>query len=152
MNLTENFTLDEMIKSQTAERKGIDNYPDKDQIENLKLLAQNILQPIRDKFGAFIISSGFRSPELCVAVGSTVKSQHAKGQAADFEVAGIDNYDLARWIESNLPFDQLILEFYKDGEPNSGWIHCSYSSNHNRNQCLYASRGEDGKTKYRPWV
>ena len=126
MNLTENFTLDEMIKSQTAERKGIDNYPDKDQIENLKLLAQNILQPIRDKFGAFIISSGFRSPELCVAVGSTVKSQHAKGQAVDFEVSGIDNYDLARWIESNLPFDQLILECYKPPNKNSGWIHCSY--------------------------
>ena len=126
MNLTENFTLDEMIKSQTAERKGIDNYPDKDQIENLKLLAQNILQPIRDKFGAFIISSGFRSPKLCVAVGSTVKSQHAKGQAADFEVPGIDNYDLARWIESNLPFDQLILECYKPPNKNSGWIHCSY--------------------------
>ena len=94
MNLTENFTLDEMIKSQTAERKGIDNYPEKEHIENLKLLAENILQPIRDKFGAFIVSSGYRSPELCVAVGSTIKSQHAKGQAADFEVSGIDNYDL----------------------------------------------------------
>ena len=126
MNLTENFTLDEMIKSQTAERKGIDNYPEKEHIENLKLLAENILQPIRDKFGAFIVSSGYRSPELCVAVGSTIKSQHAKGQAADFEVSGIDNYDLARWIESNLPFDQLILECYKPGDKNSGWVHCSY--------------------------
>ena len=126
MELSKNFTLAEMIKSQTAERKGIDNYPEKEHIENLKLLAENILQPIRDKFGAFIVSSGYRSPELCVAVGSTIKSQHAKGQAADFEVSGIDNYDLARWIESNLPFDQLILECYKPGDKNSGWVHCSY--------------------------
>lgn len=126
MELSPNFTLAELIKSQTAERKGIDNYPEPSHIENLKLLAENILQPIRDKFGPFIVSSGYRSPELCVAVGSTIKSQHAKGQAADFEVSGIDNYDLARWIESNLPFDQLILECYKPGDKNSGWVHCSY--------------------------
>ncbi len=126
MELSPNFSLAELIKSQTAERKGIDNYPESSHIENLKLLAENILQPIRDKFGPFIVSSGYRSPELCVAVGSTIKSQHAKGQAADFEVSGIDNYDLARWIESNLPFDQLILECYKPGDKNSGWVHCSY--------------------------
>lgn len=126
MELSPNFTLAELIKSQTAERKGIDNYPEPSHIDNLKLLAENILQPIRDKFGPFIVSSGYRSPELCVAVGSTIKSQHAKGQAADFEVSGIDNYDLARWIESNLPFDQLILECYKPGDKNSGWVHCSY--------------------------
>lgn len=126
MELSPNFTLAELIKSQTAERKGIDNYPEPSHIENLKLLAENILQPIRDKFGPFIVSSGYRSPELCVAVGSTIKSQHAKGQAADFEVSGIDNYDLARWIESNLPFDQLILECYNKSDKNSGWIHCSY--------------------------
>jgi len=126
MELSPNFTLAELIKSQTAERKGIDNHPEPSHIDNLKLLAENILQPIRDKFGPFIVSSGYRSPELCVAVGSTIKSQHAKGQAADFEVSGIDNYDLARWIESNLPFDQLILECYKPGDKNSGWVHCSY--------------------------
>ena len=126
MELSPNFSLAELIKSQTAERKGIDNYPESSHIDNMKLLAENILQPIRDKFGPFIVSSGYRSPELCVAVGSTIKSQHTKGQAADFEVSGIDNYDLARWIESNLPFDQLILECYKPGDKNSGWVHCSY--------------------------
>ena len=126
MKLTANITLDELTKSQVAERKGIDNNSEKVHKDALKLLAENILQPIRDKFGAFIVSSGYRSPELCVAVGSTIKSQHAKGQAADFEVSGIDNYDLARWIESNLPFDQLILECYKPGDKNSGWVHCSY--------------------------
>jgi zinc D-Ala-D-Ala carboxypeptidase len=91
------------------------------------MLCENILQPIRDEFGSFIVSSGFRSPELCLAIGSTINSQHAKGQAADFEVAGVDNYELARWIEANLPFDQLILECYTGG--NSGWVHCSYVEN-----------------------
>jgi hypothetical protein len=125
MELSPNFTLAELTKSQTAERKGIDNYPESSHIENLKLLAENILQPIRDKFGPFIVSSGYRSPELCVAVGSTIKSQHAKGQAADFEVPGIDNLELAEWVQDNLDFDQLILECYMPGNPNSGWVHCS---------------------------
>ena len=124
--LSKNFSLAELTKSQTAERKGIPNTPTADHIFNLTALCENILQPIRNEFGSFIVSSGYRSPELCVAVGSTIKSQHAKGQAADFEVSGIDNYDLARWIESNLPFDQLILECYKPGDKNSGWVHCSY--------------------------
>ena len=124
MKLSENFTLAELVKSQTAERKGIDNTPNPKQIENLVKLAENILQPIRDEFGSFVVSSGFRSPELCVQIGSKITSQHAQGQAADFEVAGVDNYELAKWIEENLPFDQLILECYKGG--NTGWIHCSY--------------------------
>ena len=127
MQLSKNFSLDEMIKSQTAERKGIPNTPDDVQVHAMAMLCENILQPIRDEFGSFIVSSGFRSPELCLAIGSTINSQHAKGQAADFEVAGVDNYELARWIEANLPFDQLILECYTGG--NSGWVHCSYVEN-----------------------
>ena len=124
MMLSKNFSLAEMTKSQTAERKGIDNLPNADHIFNLTALCENILQPIRNEFGSFIVSSGFRSPELCLAIGSKSTSQHAKGEAADFEVAGMDNHKLATWIENNLPYDQLILEFYKGG--NSGWIHCSY--------------------------
>lgn len=127
MQLSKNFSLAEMVKSQTAERKGIPNEPDDVQTHAMAMLSENILQPIRDEFGSFIVSSGFRSPELCVAIGSTINSQHAKGQAADFEVAGVDNYKLARWIEANLPFDQLILECYTGG--NSGWVHCSYVEN-----------------------
>ena len=126
MQLSQNFSLAEMVKSQVALRKGIDNYPDGTSIDNLRLLAENILQPIRDEFGSFIVSSGFRCPELCIAIGSKITSQHAKGQAADFEVAGVDNYELALWIEDHLPFDQLILECYKENDKNSGWIHCSY--------------------------
>ena len=97
--LSPNFTLEEMVKSQTAERKGIPNAPELHHIDAMELLCEKILQPIRDKFGSFMVSSGYRSPELCVAIGSKITSQHAKGEAADFEVAGIDNYDLARWIE-----------------------------------------------------
>ena len=156
MKLTANITLDELTKSQVAERKGINNNPNPKQIENIKALAVNVLQPVRSHFDKpLIISSGFRCAELCVAIGSSVNSQHVaddNAAAADFEIPGVDNRELAKWIRSELEFDQLILEFYKEGEPNSGWIHCSYSSNHNRNQCLYASRGEDGKTKYTPWV
>ena len=96
MNLSKNFSVDELIKSQTAERKGIDNTPNADALYNLRLLAENILQPIRDKFGAFIVSSGYRSTALCEAIGSKPTSQHAFGQAGDFEVPGIEGRSKAR--------------------------------------------------------
>jgi hypothetical protein len=95
------------------------------------------------------VSSGYRSPELCVAIGSSINSQHAKGQAADFEIFGLSNADLCKWISENLEFDQLILEYHNIGEPNSGWIHCSYRADgENRKQILRAYRDEAGKTKY----
>ncbi len=125
MMLSKNFSLQEMVKSQTAERKGIDNVPNDQQVEELVKVCVNILQPVRDHYGIpFTVSSGFRSPELCIAVGSNMKSQHAKGQAADFEVPGISNMELAEFIRDNLEFDQLILECYQGG--NTGWVHCSY--------------------------
>ena len=151
MNLTRNFSLLELTKSDTAIRKGIDNNPNADQIEKLKALCENILQPVRDHFGRVKITSGYRSPELCVAIGSSLNSQHARAEAADFEVVGVDNCDLADWIKRELPYDQLILEFYTPGEPNSGWIHCSYVSDKPRKQLLRAFR-EDGKTKYKPVI
>ena len=126
MNLTRNFTLSELTKSDTAIRKGINNNPSAEQIEKLKSLCENILQPVRDHFGRVKITSGFRSVELCLAIGSSQNSQHAKAEAADFECPGVDNAELADWIHKNLPYDQLILEFYTPGEPNRGWIHCSY--------------------------
>ena len=155
MNLTRNFTLSELTKSDTAIRKGINNNPSPEQIENLKALAVNVLQPIRSHFDKpLIISSGFRCAQLCVEIGSSVNSQHVaddEAAAADFEIPGVDNRELAQWIRDNLEVDQGILEFYKDGEPSSGWIHCSYSRNHNRQQWLRAMR-EDGKTVYKPWL
>ena len=130
MNLSKNFTLAELTKSQTALRRGIPNQPGESEIENLRSLCEFVLQPIRDEFGPFIVSSGYRCAELCIAIGSnSLTSQHRAiegAAAADFEVSGIGNYDLCEWIDDNLAFDQLILECYTPGEPNSGWVHCSY--------------------------
>ena len=151
MNLSRNFTLSELTKSDTAIRKGINNNPNAEQIEKLKALCENILQPVRDHFGRVKITSGYRSPELCAAIGSSVNSQHAKAEAADFEVMGTDNAELADWINQNLDYDQLILEFYTPGEPNSGWIHCSYTTDQPRKQFLHAYKSE-GKTKYKPVI
>ena len=151
MNLSRNFSLQELIKSDTAIRKGIDNNPNADQIEKLKALCENILQPVRDHFGRVKVTSGYRSPELCTAIGSSINSQHAKAEAADFEVIDTDNAELADWIHSNLSYDQLILEYYTPGEPNSGWIHCSYIPEDRRAQFMHAYR-QEGKTKYKPII
>ena len=151
MNLSRNFTLSELTKSDTAIRKGINNNPNAEQVEKLKLLCENILQPVRDHFGRVKVTSGFRSPQLCQAIGSSPNSQHARAEAADFEVIGVDNCELADWIHKELPYDQLILEFYTPGEPNSGWIHCSWVPEERRASYLHAFR-EDGRTKYKPVI
>lgn len=149
MQLSENFSLNELTKSQTATRKGIDNTPTSDKKENLKSLSINILQKIRNHYERPVrVTSGYRSPELCEAIGSSAKSQHAKGEAADFEISGVDNFDLAIWISKNLDFDQLISEFYVEGDGDSGWVHCSYKADGtNRKQCLTAFK-DKGKTRY----
>ena len=148
MKLSDNFSLLELTKSQTAERKGIDNTPSTEHQENLKLLCTSILQPIRDHFSRVVsVSSGYRSEALCLAIGSKTTSQHAKGQAADFEIYGLSNKELADYIHQNLDYDQLILEYWKESDPNSGWVHCSYSEGNNRKQYLKAYK-ENGKTKY----
>ena len=148
MKLSENFSLLELTKSQTAERKGIDNTPSIEHQENLKLLCTHILQPVRDRFERVVsVSSGYRSEELCIAIGSKTTSQHAKGQAADFEIYGLSNQELATYIKENLDYDQLILEYWKKEDPNSGWVHCSYDVSVNRKQYLKAYK-ENGKTKY----
>jgi|TARA_R110000782_G_scaffold38279_1_gene89905 hypothetical protein len=148
MQLSDNFTLNELTKSQTASRKGINNEPSTEHVENLIHLAKTILQPVREHFGRqVIISSGYRSPELCEAIGSSVKSQHARGEAADFEIHAMDNRFLAKWISENCDFDQLILEFYIDGDPNSGWVHCSSTTGSSRKEILKAER-KAGKVSY----
>ena len=152
MKLSNNFSLNELTRSQTAERKGIDNTPSAEHQENLKSLCTNVLQPIRDHFSRVVtISSGYRSPELCVAIGSKTTSQHAKGEAADFEIFGVSNKELADWIHYNVQYDQLILEYWKESDPNSGWVHCSYSENQKRRQYLKAFKS-NGSTKYEPMV
>ena len=148
MKLSANFTLSELTKSQTAVRKNIKNEPSTAHVEYLIHLAETVLQPVRDHFGKpVVISSGYRSPELCEAIGSSSKSQHARGEAADFEIMGVDNMQLAMWINKNTDFDQLILEFYEPGDPNSGWVHCSAVKEGSRGQVLKASKVE-GRTKY----
>ena len=152
MKLSNNFSLNELVRSQTAERKSIDNTPSAEHQENLKSLCTNVLQPIRDHFGKVVtVSSGYRSPELCIAIGSRTTSQHAKGEAADFEIFGVSHQVLADWIHNNINYDQLILEFWSPEDPNKGWIHCSYSRDNNRKQYLRAYKNE-GKTKYEPVV
>ena len=148
MQLSKNFNLVEMTKSQTATRKGIDNTPSAEHQSNLQSLCMHVLQPIRDHFSKVVtISSGYRSPELCTAIGSKITSQHAKGQAADFEIFGVSNKALADYIDTELHYDQLILEYWNESDPNSGWVHCSFSEGQNRKQYLRAYK-EDGRTKY----
>ena len=150
MKLSNNFSLGELTKSATAIRFGINNNPATEQVAALSVLCNRILQPCRDHFGKSIMpSSGFRSIELSEKLGSSSKSQHTKGEAVDFEIAGIDNMVLAEWLAAFLDFDQLILEYYIHNDPASGWIHCSYSRFFNRNEVLRTVT-EGGKLKYLP--
>ena len=151
MKFSSNFSLAELIKSQTATRKGIDNTPSPGHQDNLKSLCTHVLQPVREHFGRVVtVSSGYRSPELCTAIGSKTTSQHAKGEAADFEIFGVSNKELADYINETLDYDQLILEFWNESDPNSGWVHCSYSEANNRKQYLKAYKDENNKTCYAP--
>jgi len=113
MNLTANFTLSELVKSDTALRHDMDNTPGEKEIENLKRLAEKVLQPIRDHYQKGVkCNSGYRAPEVNQKVGGSRTSDHCKGQAADIEIPGVPNADLAQWITENLDFTQVILEFY----------------------------------------
>ena len=147
MKLSKNFSLRELTRSQTAIRKGIKNEPDQEQLMNLVALTVKILQPCRDKFGSISINSGLRVLDLNRAIGSSDKSQHCKGEAADFEAYSISNAQLADWIMLNRCFDQLILE-YPGKDPRDGWVHCSYNRLGNRMQVLTAVK-EKGKTVYK---
>ena len=152
MKLTKNFSFKEMTFSDTAIRKNIDNTPNIEQIVNLTNVCNNILQPVRDHFGKVVrINSGYRSVKLCEAVGSSGKSQHAKGEAADFEINGVSNAELATWCYKNLDYDQLILEYFDpQGDHNSGWVHCSYKADGTgRKSSIIINKHTKGK--YLPW-
>ena len=150
MQLTKNFSLAEMIKSETALRNGLDNTPGEVEIENLKRLCEYVLQPLRELYGRGIkVNSGFRHPDVNAAVGGSRTSDHCKGMAADIEIPGIPNYDLAKYIADYFYFTQVILEFYTPGIPDSGWVHVSYDPNNLKRQTLTAMR-ENGKTVYKP--
>jgi zinc D-Ala-D-Ala carboxypeptidase len=150
MNLTDNFTLAEMVKSDTALRHDMDNTPGEIEIENLKRLAEKVLQPVREHYQRGVkVNSGYRHPDVNAKVGGSKTSDHCKGQAADIEIPGIPNADLAKWITENLDFTQVILEFYTQGVPDSGWVHVSYDPQNLKKQSLTAVK-KDGKTVYLP--
>ena len=148
MNLTKNFTLSEMTKSETALRYGMANDPSQTEIDNLRTLCEQVLQPVRDYYGMGVkVNSGFRHPLVNAKVGGSTTSDHCKGFAADIEIPGIPNAELAEWIAEHLEFRQLILEFYTPGVPDSGWVHVSYVADDNKKQVLTATK-KDGKTVY----
>ena len=150
MNLSANFNLKEMTKSDTATRLGLDNTPGEAEIESLRLLCEKVLQPVRDHFGKSVtVNSGYRSPESNAAVNGSKTSDHCKGQAADIEIPGVPNAELAQWIMDNCDYTQLILEFYTQGIPDSGWVHVSFDPSNLKMQELTAVKVA-GKTQYLP--
>jgi len=129
MMISNNFTRAEAEKSQTASRMGIDNTIPDLLLKNVIAVAENVLEPVRHHYGMPISpSSWYRCPDLCLAIGSKTTSQHAKGQAVDFEVPGVSNLEVAHFIAENIKFDQLILEHHNINDPNSGWLHVSYKT------------------------
>ena len=148
MKLSKNFTVSEYTKSSTATRRCIDNSMTDAHLESAKALFENIVQPVRDHFGPTVVTSGYRSEALNEAIGGARGSQHSKAEAADMETNFASTVQVSQFIADNLDFDQLILEFYIPGDPNSGWTHCSYKSkSENRHQILTAVK-ENGKTAY----
>jgi hypothetical protein len=148
--LTKNFSLHELTKSETAVRNGMDNSPDQTAISNLQVLAVHVLQPVRDHFAKGVhINSGFRHPDVNAKVGGSRTSDHCKGMAADLEIPGVPNAELAEWVKNNLEFTQLILEFYTPGIPDSGWVHVSYDPANLKKQVMTATK-QNGKTVYLP--
>ena len=149
MKLSKHFSLKEMTKSGTAARLGLDNTPNEEQIENLKALCENILEPLRDYYESrpIMVSSGFRSEKLSDAIGSSSRSAHCQCMAVDFEIPGFDNKQVAAHIKNNFDFDQLISEYYEEGVADSGWIHVAYKRDgSNRKQSLIKD-----KEGYKEW-
>jgi len=146
--MTQSFSIRELTYSDTAIRLGIDNTPTDEILKNLQNVIHFILEPISNNFDSQImITSGYRSPALCQAIGSKPTSQHTLGMAVDFEILGTPNKEVSDWIVNHLDFDQCILEFWKPEQPNSGWVHCSYKTSGNRKMYLKAYTA-NGRTVY----
>jgi zinc D-Ala-D-Ala carboxypeptidase len=150
MKLSKYVSLAEVTRSDTAKRKGIDNSPTAEHLENLKVISEEVFDKVREYFGVPIfISSGYRSAALNKAIGGSATSDHNLGKALDLDQDGhgngVTNADVFNYIKSNLDFDQLIWEFGTDKNPD--WVHVGYRKGANRKQILKAVR-EGGKTKY----
>jgi hypothetical protein len=152
MQLSENLSLAEVIRSETAKRKGVSNMPTLEHIENFKKLAENIFQPIREHFGKPIhISSGYRSAALNKAIGGSKTSQHCSGEAVDIDMDGtsITNAQIFNYVKDNLVFDQMIWEFGTDKNPD--WVHVSYKANGAQRKQILKAVKVNGKTSYVPY-
>jgi zinc D-Ala-D-Ala carboxypeptidase len=152
MQLSKNLMLAEVTRSETAKRKGISNMPTPEHIENFKLLAEKVFQPIREHFGKpIIISSGYRSKELNTAIGGALSSQHCQGEAIDIDMDGTDitNAQVFNYIKDNLEFDQLIWEFGTDTNPD--WVHVSYESTGKQRKQILRAVKKGGATSYKPY-
>ncbi|MEL0118177.1 MAG: D-Ala-D-Ala carboxypeptidase family metallohydrolase [Opitutae bacterium] len=151
MKLSKNLSLAEVTRSKTAKRLGIDNTPDEWATENLRQIAINVFQPLRDAFGCPIyVSSGYRGPELNRAIGGAKRSQHMEGRALDLDAdvfGRCTNAEIFNWIKKNVEFDQLVWEF--GDEDNPDWVHVSFVyDGNNRKRCLKAGRDDKGQTYY----
>jgi hypothetical protein len=155
MKLSKYVSLAEVTRSDTAKRKGIDNSPTAEHLENLKVISEEVFDKVREYFGVPIfISSGYRSAALNKAIGGSATSDHNLGRALDLDQDGhgngVRNIDVLNYIINNLEFDQVIAEFRRaDGD--FDWVHVGYRKGANRNQVLEAYRDANGKTKYKPY-
>ena len=153
MQISKHLSLAEVSRSETAKRKGINNTPSGEHLENFKKLAENIFEPIREYFGVPIhISSGYRSKELNAAVGGSASSQHCQGEAIDIDMdsTSITNAEIFNYIKDNLDFDQMIWEFGNDSNPD--WVHVSYESTGKQRKQILKAIKANGKTSYVPYV
>ena len=152
MKLSEHLDLAEVTRSESAKRRGISNMPTEEHIKNLKLIAENVFEPIRANFRQPIrISSGYRSQSLNAAIGGATRSQHSTGEALDIDMDGtaLSNKEIFNFIKEKLSFDQLIWEF--GTEQNPDWVHVSYNANGNQRKQVLKAIKENGKTKYIPY-
>jgi hypothetical protein len=152
MQLSKNLSLAEVTRSESAKRNGISNMPTPEHIENFKLLAEKVFQPIREHFAVPIhISSGYRSAALNKAVKGSLSSQHCSGEAIDIDMDGttITNAQVFNYIKENLEFDQLIWEFGTDKNPD--WVHVSYESKGKQRKQILKAYKAGGATKYKPY-
>lgn len=143
MHLTEHFTLEDFLASETADRRGIVNVPDAQHVSNLAAMCQHILEPLWAAKGQVHVSSGYRCLELNRAIGSKDDSQHTRGEAADISTRGCSLAETFNWLRDNVPIDQLIREF-----PPNGWVHVSYSAHKAQRGELLLARLVDKRTVY----
>jgi len=140
--ITKHFSWSEFERSSYATRNSIDNSVPKEYKESIRALCENVLEPIREKFGYVRVSSGYRGKQLNTAIGGSKTSQHCKGEAADLQFRNsVKLEDVFEWIKENIDYDQVIFEF-------GAWVHVSYVGSENRKTSLIAYK-ENGKTKYK---